>query len=230
MIDRFLSRNVIPPRAFPDGRRRFAFMFRHIVLFLAVAAISVFPAPHAETSAAQSGEDNFKFGLSSGYYYQLADLKNGAQPELEVVEQRGAYVAAKAGYYIEQDPSLTWGIELEPGFMFGLSASVTSNPNIGDVETYHIAVPVYAVAQFTFLENWKADMGLGTGAMLYNIGDKVIGGGTVFPIFVKAGASIAVSTKMTFGGDLRFHYSAVEPDDILSVWGIGAGASLTYMF
>jgi len=101
--------------------------------------------------------------------------------------------------------------------------------NLDDSPTlFHATVPIYAVANFRS-ETATAKLGVGTGIMFYDLGDKVNGGAS-WPILVKAGLHYPFRDNMTIGGDIRFHYSLTSPKDVDSIWGIRAGLALTYFF
>ncbi len=93
---------------------------------------------------------------------------------------------------------------------------------------FHITVPVYAVANFSS-ETLTGNLGVGTGIMFYDVGDKV-NGGAAWPILVKAGLEYPLRDNMNIGGDLRFHYALTSPSGVDSIWGVRAGVKLTYFF
>ncbi len=93
---------------------------------------------------------------------------------------------------------------------------------------FHVTVPVYAVANFKS-ETVTGNLGVGTGIMFYDLGDKV-NGGTSWPILVKAGLHYPFRDNMNIGGDVRFHYAIAKPSDVDSIWGIRAGVAFTYFF
>lgn len=95
---------------------------------------------------------------------------------------------------------------------------------------FHVNLPVYAVAKFKSPQSSvRGHVGLGTGVMFYDMGDKVDGGAS-WPILAKAGFEVPVRPNIRVGGDARFHYALTTPSNVDSIWGIRVGARMTYFF
>ncbi|WP_462137610.1 hypothetical protein [Candidatus Mycalebacterium sp.] len=125
-------------------------MFKKVLSFLAILFLAASPAIAQDAGSSFSTQSpGLKFGLSSGYYYQSADITAlpgdsrivvGANAASEnpgnatsirnvggEVTDQGWQISAEVGYYQPYDESITMGLSFEPGIMVSASTSIKLN-------------------------------------------------------------------------------------------------------
>ncbi len=113
-----------------------------------IAILSVLLLAASPAMAQSMGVGNYgglQIDISSGYYYQSADVENldasivvGTGDDAATANVRGVggevtehgwFIAPEVAYYVPVSPSFSWGVEFEPEFMISVSSDVTADSN-----------------------------------------------------------------------------------------------------
>ncbi len=173
-------------------------------------------------NSAYVSEGNKEFVLKSGYYYQKASLEGGGDRT-----EHGFLIGFALSRILSTHE--LFGVEfrsslrVEPDIRFGFADEADNTLN-------HLLVPTFLQADFSLTSPMEFSLGVGTGFMVYDIGDH-LDRQTYMPVIGKIGFDYVKTSGLKLGVEGRGHYVINKPQGpVRRLWGASGIAKISILF
>lgn len=177
-------------------------------------------------AASYVAEGNKEFVLRSGYYYQKASQKSSSMEE--DYTEHGFSVGFGLSRLLSEHSlfgvDFRSSIRVEPDIMVGFT-------DVADNTLNHLLVPAFVQVDFPVsILPMEASVGVGTGFMVYDIGDQ-LDRQTYMPAIGKIAFDYVRAGGIKMGVEGRGHYVLNQPQgSVDTFWGASGVARISLLF